>query len=308
MLVLLLAPKIYDEYTRRAVNGNRRTPALPDRILLNIHDIDQCPTGGPIQFTQRQVLVWALRFLRFPSDQPIVWMVTFCYTLALIALPWFHAEFIPAATSPDERYGTFYVWGLMFGQQWVPLADTWKFACVQVCMNVGVFLLLFAWRSTHAADLHCTGSEKRGKKQLSDQAWFKGAEILYWLWRVSEVAALASFYGGVWPTLIMNSLMLWLVFAGAALIWGKQGLLRKRERQRVGVLLDGCPWCQKVIHLGRVENEVVVPVRDQSQTVTMSPAGTVLAAESDYLQPGTSTSDGGEGSRSPPRKSNPKQD
>ncbi|RCH95862.1 hypothetical protein CU097_010137 [Rhizopus azygosporus] len=60
--------------------------------------------------------------------------------------PWFRAEFIPSAEHPRDRYGTFYMWGMSFGQEWVPIADTWMFAAEQIFFDVFVFFILLVWQ------------------------------------------------------------------------------------------------------------------------------------------------------------------
>ncbi|KAI9266706.1 hypothetical protein BDA99DRAFT_30697 [Phascolomyces articulosus] len=197
---------------------------------------------------RRQVYIWTLRFIEFPHDQPGCWLASVLFILALITLPWFRAEFIPSAP-PNERYGTFYLWGLKFANEWVPIADTWMFAAEQVWLNVVVFVILFAWRSVDnlnspfvvQSSLSST-SERRLQQhqkhqqwrtpshQLHEYPWFKGLEIVYWLWRVSELMALAAFYGGA-SALVYNILVVWISFVGYNLAWGKGGLFQQKQRQ-----------------------------------------------------------------------------
>lgn len=248
MLFALLAPKLYLDYRRQKAEMNQpMSQSLQTTITLKIHLIDQAPSGGPVHFLQRQTLLWTLRFLRLPEENTLMWYAFFGFSLAMLTLPWFRAEFIPADTTENVRFGTFYLWGILFGDEWVPLADTWKFAVVQICFNVGAFLILFAWKATYSVDIHCRGSSKGRKsvRQLTEHAWFKGLEVLYWLWRVSDITALASFYGGVWPTLILNIIVLWLCFVGVMLALG----LRNHRMQRVGHLVEGCVACQEAIQL-----------------------------------------------------------
>lgn len=249
ILFALLAPRLYLDYRRqKAELAQPLSQSLQTSIILKIHLIDQYPSGGPIQFLQRHILLWTLRFLHLPEENPLMWFAFFGYSLAMLTLPWFRAEFIPADTTENVRFGTFYLWGILFGNEWIPLADTWKFATVQICFNVGVFLMLFAWKATHSVDIHCCGSSKgrKGVRQLNEHAWFKGLEILYWLWRASDVTALASFYGGIWPTLILNIVVLWLCFLGVMLAFG---LHNHQRMQRVGHLVEVCVACQEAIQL-----------------------------------------------------------
>lgn len=189
---------------------------------------------------KRHILAWRFRFTDLPEDQPWCWIASVLFLLALITLPWFRAEFIPSASMPSERYGLFYLWGLKFGDEWIPIADTWMFAANQIWLDVAVFIVLFAWRSTRTGDLRGTCQPKTMKddRQWHEYAWFKGLEILYWLWRVSELAALASFYGGM-STLVFNILVAWTAFVGGVLAYGKGGLFqtRKGEEQLDG---DNC--------------------------------------------------------------------
>lgn len=252
MLAALVLPKLYIDYIqsyrqKQQAQGKDIDPLddLRNSALHNIHQIDQQMTWSPFQFVQRHILVWCFRFMKLPTEQPSVWYGSFLFLLSLLALPWFRAEFIPSDT--ENGQGTFYLWGLVFGDTWVPLADTWKFAFVQVVFDTGIFFLLLAWRSTDAVDLHCRGSLqwKRNARQLNNHAWFKACEALYWLWRASELIALASFYGGV-PTLILNVCTVWLLFVAAQLGWGKDGIfLRKQQHQRVTSPLESCGACQE---------------------------------------------------------------
>ncbi|KAI7858450.1 hypothetical protein BDC45DRAFT_308683 [Circinella umbellata] len=248
-----MGPKIYNDISLKSVDQPSFTASsasLQNRILLKIHRIDQYPTYGPFQFIQRQFLIWTLRFLRLPHDQPLIWYATFIIQLWLISLPWFKAEFIPSASTDANRYGTFYLWGLVFpNKEWIPLADTWKLAVLVINLDVGFLYRFFAWRCTNSTELHCLGSTKgqRQVRQINEHLWFKGLEVIFWMWRTSVVIQLAFYYGGVWPTLILNVLMIWLAFIGVMLVIGKNGLLltfRDRQRQRVAIIANGCRACR----------------------------------------------------------------
>ncbi|ORY97970.1 Metallo-dependent phosphatase-like protein [Syncephalastrum racemosum] len=151
-------------------------------------------------------------FFQFPEEQPACWVASIVFLLSLVTLPWFQAEFIPSGDSKDSRFGTFYLWGLKFGDEWVPIADTWMFAAGEMWLDVAAFIILFAYQSS-------------GRREA---AWFKGLQILYWLWRASELVALAAFYGG-WRTLACNMLSMWIVFCGAMQV---RGMLQRTERHR----------------------------------------------------------------------------
>lgn len=158
-------------------------------------------------------------FVQFPEEQPVCWVASILFLLALVTLPWFQAEFIPSGDSKDARFGTFYLWGLKFGDEWVPIADTWMFAAGEVWLDVAAFIILFAYQT-------------RGRREA---AWFKGLQALYWLWRASELVALASFYGGR-RTLVCNMLSMWIVFCGVMQVRGM--LLRTERLKHVPVDLD----------------------------------------------------------------------
>ncbi|KAF7720944.1 Transmembrane protein 62 [Apophysomyces ossiformis] len=281
-LALLLIPRLLLEC---------KIEPQPSQILLKIHAIDNGDLmGGPYQGFYRQYLVWSLRFLQLPEDQPVVWYGTLGIMLSLMSLPWFRAEFIPSGTTESERFGVLYMWGLRFANDWIPLADTWVFAFFKIVFDVGVFYLLFAWRVVDTSDLHCRNSEKakRHVRQLHEHKWFKCLEVLYWLWRASELVSLASCYGGLWPTLIFNLLSVWLLFVAVMLVGGKQGLLSNRQRQqRIGISLEGCPDCglenTVVLHTAspRTENEDGIVLT--SSTVTdedLQSSSTVFATSS----------------------------
>lgn len=240
MVLLILGPPLYRDI------WNKDQGRIAHILLCKIHEIDQYPTCGPFDFVQRQVLLWLLRFMQLGHDQPAIWYTTFYYLMILLMLPWFQAEFIPSGTTDAERYGLFYMWGLAFGKEWIPLADSWKYAFTQLFFDLGIFLMLFAWRATEAVDIHCRGSSKgrQQKRQLNEHAWFKGLEVLYWLWRMSQLVTLGSFYGGLYPTLIMNVWAWWLLFVGAMLLQGKGGLFFKK-RQRIPIVVPGCAGCSR---------------------------------------------------------------
>lgn len=243
-LFLLLIPKFFAPQAKDDTHSKARM----NRLLLRIHTIDQLGLKSGYQKLQKQILIWSLRFLKLPQDQPSVWYITFFYVLALLTLPWFRADFIPSGETHGERYGTFYVWGMVFGQEWVPIADTWLFATDHIVLDVFVFFFLVVWRGTDAMELTCRGltmPERKLRRQLNELAWFKGVEIVYWLWRSSELVALASFYGGLWPTLGQNILVYWLLFVGYVLGWGKNGIFRKRKHPRFLFLVEGCISCEQ---------------------------------------------------------------
>lgn len=237
-------------------------------------------------------MTWSYRFLQLPQDQPIVWHLTFVYILALLTLPWFRANFIPSADTNAERYGIFYMWGMVFGGEWVPIADTWMFAAEQMTLDVFGFFFLVTWRGTDANDLLCRGASAvhnqryasdaklaasptaakvKHRRQLNEKAWFKGMEVVYWLWRSSELVALASFYGGVWPTLVLNINVYWMLFSGYTLAWGKNGVMCKRRKQknRLLVMVEGCVACQQ-------HETVISLVEDNEKKASLNDDGTAL--------------------------------
>ncbi|SAM03891.1 hypothetical protein [Absidia glauca] len=230
MLTLLLVSRFYSD------------SQVSHRLLVRLHRIDQQGHQPPIQ---RAILVGALRCLQLPSTQPSVWYATFCFLLALVTLPWFRAEFIPSGETPVDRFGTFYLYGMVFGQEWVPIADTWMYAAEQVCLDVGVFFVLFVAHSIPLQVTRCSGSQAAAPRSFIESPWFKGVEVVYWLWRVSELVALASFYGGVWPTLVQNILVLWMLFVGVTLgtaLWTPENDAARWDSWSV---IEGCSGCAK---------------------------------------------------------------
>ncbi|KAI9305936.1 hypothetical protein BJ944DRAFT_58956 [Cunninghamella echinulata] len=256
MLVILLIPRIYNDQD------------ISRRLLVRIHILDQQgPSMSRYQVLKRQILVWTFQCLQLPYSQPSVWYGSFIFTLALITLPWFRAEFIPSGETPTERFGTFYVFGMVFGGEWVPIADTWMFAAEVVVLNVFVFFLLFLLHSIPSNLFICNGLKNinsssssetifhyhHQKRSIIDSAWFKGIELLYWLWRASELVALASFYGGVWPTLIQNMLVYWLLFVGVTLgsLCVSSSTMINYNRHNLPWMtsqLQGCDLCLKSDH------------------------------------------------------------
>jgi hypothetical protein len=190
--------------------------------------------------------------MQLPSVQPSVWFGTFGFLLALLTLPWFRAEFIPSGETPAERFGTFYMYGMVFGQEWVPLADTWMYAAEQVCLDVGVFFAVFLVHAIPSELLVCSHvkltlpGDPLLRRSVVQSPWFRGVEIVYWLWRISELMALASFYGGIWPALVQNILVLWLLFVGMTLgtsLCTVGNSLNELYWMTNG--LDGCEGCAK---------------------------------------------------------------
>ncbi|KAI9025283.1 Metallo-dependent phosphatase-like protein [Phycomyces nitens] len=235
LLSLLLVTKVWADIR----------PLKGDRILLEIHGLDQVDQS-PYQGLYRQWLLWYLRFVRLPQVDILSWCVCWATILSLVCLPWFRAEFIPTGETANERLGTFYMWGLVLNQQWIPLSDTWMYSTMHFCDDIAVFVLLFAWRTVDSADLYCRGSYNTSNRprQLYERAWFKGLEIVYLLWRISELVALAAFYGGFWPYFFESVLWVWSAYVGYVLLGGKHGLLQRRfKSDRIGVVLEGCPGC-----------------------------------------------------------------
>jgi hypothetical protein len=239
MLCFLLVPRFYMQ--------RQDAKDILERLLLRIHTIDQITHKTRYARLKKQILIWSFRLLQLPQDQPVVWHATLFYILSLLCLPWFRADFIPSGETSQERYGTFYIWGIVFGKEWVPIADTWMFAAEQIVLDVLVFLFLVTWRGTDAGDLKCRRFESDHRRQLNERAWFKGLEVMYWLWRISEIIALSSFYGGIWPTLVLNTLTFWMLFVGGTLGWGKNGVFtpKKKKRTRLMPLVPGCTACQE---------------------------------------------------------------
>jgi hypothetical protein len=240
ILAILLVPKLYSDYTPI---GAPRNTAARDPILKRIHTLSKEPRtlANRIRY---HVWLWTLRCIDLPRNMPIVWAGTLIYTLMLISLPWFKGEFIPVAQKPEDRYGLFYLFGIRLSDEWVPLADTWMFALFEILFGLAAFVVVWIWRATDSADLHCSGTSRI--RTLNERAWFKALVVIMWLWRASEVLALGSFYGGVWPTLIQNSIIWWLLFAGMAIASGKDGIfVRRSAKERNSSIWGRCIVCHK---------------------------------------------------------------
>jgi hypothetical protein len=309
MLFLLVIPKCYAPQYENDIQSKQRI----NRLLLRIHAIDQVPKKTPYHRLQKQILVWSLRYLQLPQDQPIVWHLTFIYILALLTLPWFRANFIPSGESNAERYGIFYMWGMVFANEWVPIADTWMLAAEQIVLDVFAFFFLVTWRGTDAADLTCNGSALLHRsnnnskasipRQMNEKPWFKGLEAIYWLWRSSELVALASFYGGIWPTLVQNINVYWIVFVGYILGWGKNGVFtKKKQRHRFMTVVEGCLACQDTTSITLVQNEKKsMPVDDVQYLSSASINAITLTQEEEqqkigFISMSSSNSSGGSSS------------
>ncbi|KAI8096210.1 uncharacterized protein BX664DRAFT_54763 [Halteromyces radiatus] len=238
-----MGPKTYTDFIvirqQQQQNSNHQIVTPSTQILLWLHALDVDPYAGPYQCIHQQSLAWLLRFFQFPLVMPYVFYTTLLFVLSFLCFPWFQADFIPSSNG----YGTFYLWGIVFDGEWLPLGDTWMFATFHLCFDVGVFLILFAWRVTDVEDLHCSSTSEKHRQQWNQTLWFKVMEVLYWLWRMRSVMALGSFYGGLWPTLMMNLLVLWMLFVAGVLIWGKDGWIHKKNKTRIQMVLDGCDSC-----------------------------------------------------------------
>ncbi|KAI7903330.1 Metallo-dependent phosphatase-like protein, partial [Cokeromyces recurvatus] len=236
MLLTLIIPKLLNDYERHRNNFIEKNN-LRNRLLLQIHKIDSSNYCSIRKF----ILIWMHRFLNFPEDQPYVWTLCFMFLTSLLILPWFKAEFIPSGQTEAESMGYFYLWGLLFeGQQWVPL-DTWLFAIFQITFSVAVFILLFIWKSTNASLLQCKGNTMT--TLLCDRVWFQILVLLYWFWRFEGLTDLAKFYGGIWPTLILNQLVWWLFIVAFLIIFDKTDLISKRKDRDESITLDICTSC-----------------------------------------------------------------
>jgi hypothetical protein len=221
VLLVLVVPKIYNDYESHCKDS---TQLVRNRILLSIHDMDRDEYSTIYTVIRKHMYIWVHRVLQFSEEQSVVWGVCFGFIVGLFCLPWFRAELIPS--SKEQGSGEFYLWGLHFGNdQWVPLADTWMFAVFQVTFTVAVFILLFIWRSTNVYLLKCKGSLHQTTPLLCNRLWFQILIIIYWFWRCLGLKELAVWYGGVWPTLVLNLLTWWMVAVAVILVLDKDGLL-----------------------------------------------------------------------------------
>lgn len=251
MLTTLIVPKIYNDYERHQT-GFIEKRNLRNKILYQIHEIDLGLNRSIYASVQKQLYTWIHRFLQFPEEQPEVWYLCYIFLLGLLTLPWFRAELIPSGKNQGQSDGNFYLWGLLFeNNQWIPLADTWMYAIFSLTFNCGIFILFFVWKSTSVHLLYCKGMEKTERVSLlCDRIWFQLLVLIYWMWRMKEVSDLATFYGGVWPTLISNLMFWWLIIVALLIIFGKNGIVamimsrnRNLDAEPVGISLEICPAC-----------------------------------------------------------------
>jgi hypothetical protein len=255
MLITLVVPKVFNDYERHQTDARNN---LRNKILLQIHEIDLGVNRGIYTSIQKHIYTWTHRFLQFPEEQPYVWYLCFVCLVSLFTLPWFRAEFIPSGKDQEERMGYFYVWGLLFEQhQWVPMADTWLYAIFQLTFSVAVFILFFIWKSTSIHDLRCKGiaiaSQEANASLVCNRLWFQILVLVYWMWRLKGVSDLATLYGGVWPTLVLNSLVWWLIAVAIVIINGKQGIItaiqtrKHAQMEPVGNGLVICAACRNAM-------------------------------------------------------------
>jgi hypothetical protein len=254
MLITLVVPKVFNDYERHQTDERNN---LRNKILLQIHEIDLGINRGIYTSIQKYIYIWTHRFLQFPEEQPYVWYMCFVCLISLFTLPWFRAEFIPSGKDQEERMGYFYVWGLLFEQrQWVPMADTWMYAIFQLTFDVGLFILFFIWKSTSIHDLRCKGTaapQEAIASLVCNRLWFQMVVLVYWLWRVKGLSDLATLYGGVWPTLVLNLLVWWLIAVAFVIVSGKQGIIstiqtrNHSQMEPVGGGLVICAACRNTI-------------------------------------------------------------
>lgn len=247
----MIVPKIYTDYEKNQP-GFEEKRNLRNKILYQIHEIDLGLNRSIYASIQKIVYTWIHRFLQFPEEQPGVWYMCFACLIALFSLPWFKAELIPSGKDQYESMGYFYLWGLLFhDDQWVPLADTWMYAIFNLTFDVGLFILFFVWKSTSVHLLYCRGIEKTSSHMslICDRLWFQSLVMVYWLWRLIGVSDLATFYGGIWPTLIFNLLVWWLFGVAGVIVFGKNGIMavaisrNKQQSEPLGISLEICPAC-----------------------------------------------------------------
>lgn len=248
MLITITVPRIYNDYEKNQQVDTRHN--LRNKILLLIHEIEVGINRGIYADIQKHFYVWMHRILQFPEQQPYVWSLCFICLLSLMTLPWFRAEFIPSGKEQNEGMGFFYLWGLLFEKhQWIPV-DTWMYAIFQLTFKVGIFILFFIWKSTSAYQLRCKGTGQQHTTLVCDRVWLQVLVLIYWVWQVQGLSDLATFYGGVYPTLVFNILIWWLIAVLAVILIGKNGFYesiknyhKKQQSELVGIPLEICPSC-----------------------------------------------------------------
>ncbi|RCI03842.1 Transmembrane protein 62 [Rhizopus stolonifer] len=247
MLITLVVPKLFHDYEASCGQDERNN--LRNTILLHVHDIDNGLNLSLYAGIQKHIYIWTHRFLQFPEEQPYVWYLCFVCLICLFVLPWFKAELIPSG----KEQGSFYLWGLLLepGNQWIPLADTWLYAIFHVTFTVAVFILYFIWKSTDAYKLHCQGNPNQVSQPLvCNTLWFQVGMLIYWLWRMKGLFDLATWYGGIWPTMVFNVLVWWLLAVLGVMVMGKHGIMaywssrRQLGSEPIGITLAICPTCR----------------------------------------------------------------
>lgn len=319
MLSTITAPKIYNDFERN-LPGFEEKHSLRNKILYQIHEIDLGLNRSIYASVQKFFYTWIHRFLQFPEEQVVVWHLCYIFLMSLLCLPWFRTELIPSGKDQAEKMGNFYMWGLLFdGDQWIPLADTWLFSIFTLTFDIGVFILFFIWKSTSLHLLVCKGVERKSTSLVCDRIWFQLLLVVYWLWRLMGVSDLATFYGGVWPTLVMNLLIWWLIFVAVVTVFGKNGILvalmsrsKGQDSQPLGMNLEICPACHdgsadepENIYFGSVSQNNV-DEREQLHHIDI----TTQEAESQFLlsDGGNSDSSTSSASRKPVRRATSKKD
>ncbi|KAI8060301.1 hypothetical protein BC940DRAFT_160487 [Gongronella butleri] len=226
------------------------------KILVALH-ADDASLPFVMRWTRRQGLSWLARCFLWQQAMPAMYTATWLFILACWTLPWFYGDFVPSG----GVHGWFYMWGIVFDGEWLPIGDTWMYAAMHLSFDVAPFMLLMLWRSTNTADLVCP---RRMPMNMSTQSPSSSSPIAkfltfchrwsmsiiacaFWVFRWKSVLSIAGFYGSI--ALVYNLLVWWMLAMAWMLLMEKDGvfaLWRHAKAQHVPLLLDECPTCRQL--------------------------------------------------------------
>ncbi|KAL1915599.1 uncharacterized protein VTP21DRAFT_6723 [Calcarisporiella thermophila] len=151
------------------------------------------------------------------AQSPDIFYPFWVYLLCLVALPWFHGQFIrplpeEASRIPGGGKGLFYIYGLWIGGEWLPLPDTWYYATLYL-------IFLFPWLLWFLLVV----GENEG---IHTKIWARMSVAAFWVWRASGIWMLARCYG-IWPVLPTSIQTWWHLALGIMLL--RKGLLTRNK-------------------------------------------------------------------------------
>ena len=83
-------------------------------------------------FIHRSSRRWSIRLCELSTRSDVFYGI-FGYMLYIITLPWFLGDFVPSNPDPKQRWGWYFIYGILFSDgTWVPLLDTWGYGNINL--------------------------------------------------------------------------------------------------------------------------------------------------------------------------------